>query len=33
MCDRFVDNKLSIQSGEDMTKSILFVSKFNREKK
>ena len=27
-----MDNKLSIQSGEDMTKSILFVSTFNREK-
>ena len=28
ICDWFVDNKLSIQFGEDKTKSILFASKF-----
>ena len=27
ICDLFVDNKLSIQFGEDKTKSILFASK------
>ena len=28
ICDLFVDNKLSIQFGEDKTKSILFASKY-----
>ena len=30
ICDWFVDNKLSIYSGEDKTKSLLFASKFKR---
>ena len=30
ICDSFVDNKLSIHSGEDKTKSILFASKFKK---
>ena len=30
ICDSFVDNKLNIHFGEDMTKSILFASKFKR---
>ena len=30
ICDWFVDNKLSIHFGKDMTKSILFASKFKR---
>ena len=31
-CDWFVDNKPSIQFGEDKTKSILFASKFKIKK-
>ena len=30
ICDWFVNNKLSIQFGEDKTKSILFASKFKK---
>ena len=30
ICDWFVDNKLSIHSGEDKTKSILFASEIKR---
>ena len=30
ICDWFVDNKLSIQFGEDKTKSILFASEFKK---
>ena len=32
ICDRFVDNKLSIHFGNDKTKSILFATKFNIKK-
>ena len=30
ICDRFVDNKLNIQFGENKTESILFASKFKK---
>ena len=30
ICDCFVDNMLSIHSGEDKTESILFASKFKK---
>ena len=30
ICDWFVDNKLSIHTGDDKTKSILFASKFKK---
>ena len=32
ICDGFVDNKLSIHFGDDKTKSIFFVAKFNIKK-